>query len=119
VFSNCSRAQADSISHLRDRQFPRAWRFKPPCDSRLGERRELVCVLLARSAASATELDDVERCRTLAVLRNEAAAQRQTPTAGTPKEGLLAAVVAIRSRFGYGAIGLGCVGIRYSAAVLR
>jgi hypothetical protein len=45
-------------------------------------------------------------------------AQCQTPTAGTPKEGLVA-VAAIRSRFGYGAIGLGCGGIRYSAAVLR
>jgi hypothetical protein len=46
-------------------------------------------------------------------------AQRQTPTTGTPKEGLVAAVAAIRWRFGYGAIGLGCGGIRYSAAVLR
>ena len=46
-------------------------------------------------------------------------AQRQTPTTGTPKEGLVAAVATIRSRFGYDAIGLGCSGIRYSAAVLR
>ena len=46
-------------------------------------------------------------------------AQRQTPTSGTPKEGLVAAVATIRSRFGYDAIGLGCSGIRYSAAALR
>ena len=46
-------------------------------------------------------------------------AQRQTSTAGTAKEGLVAAVAAIRSRFGDGAIGLGWGGIRYSAAVLR
>jgi hypothetical protein len=45
--------------------------------------------------------------------------QRQTPTTRTPKERLVAAVAAIRSRFGYGAIGLGCGGIRYSAVVLR
>ena len=45
-------------------------------------------------------------------------AQRQTPTSGTTKEGLVVAVAAIRSRFGYGAIGLGCGGIRYSAAAL-
>ena len=46
-------------------------------------------------------------------------AQRQTPTSGTPKEGLVAAVATIRSRFGYDAIGLGNSGIRYSVAVLR
>jgi hypothetical protein len=46
-------------------------------------------------------------------------AQRQAPTTRAPKEGLGAAVAAIRSRFGYGAIGFGCGGIRYSAAVLR
>ncbi len=45
--------------------------------------------------------------------------QCETSTTGTPKEGLVAAVVAIRSRFGYGAIGLGCSGIRYSAALPR
>jgi hypothetical protein len=45
-------------------------------------------------------------------------AQRQTTTR-TPKETLVAAVAVIRSRFGYGAIGLGCSGIRYSAAALR
>ena len=43
--------------------------------------------------------------------------QCQTPTTWSP-EGLVVAVAAIRSRFGYGAIGLGCAGIRYSAAVL-
>ena len=46
-------------------------------------------------------------------------AQRQTPTTWTQEEGLVVAVTRIRSRFGYGAIGLGCAGIRYSAAVLR
>jgi hypothetical protein len=45
--------------------------------------------------------------------------QRQTPTTWTPEERLIVAVTAIRSRFGYGAIGLGCAGIRYSAAALR
>jgi hypothetical protein len=45
--------------------------------------------------------------------------QRQTPTTGTSKEGLVAAVAAIRSRFGDGTIGLGCNGIRYSAVALR
>ena len=46
-------------------------------------------------------------------------AQRQTPTTGTPKERVVAAVAAIRSRFGCEAIGLGCCGIRYSVAALR
>ena len=46
-------------------------------------------------------------------------AQCQTPTTRTPKEGLAAAVATIRSRFGFAAIGLGCSGIRYSAAALR
>ena len=45
--------------------------------------------------------------------------QCQTPTTWSPEEGLVVAVAAIRSRFGYGAIGLGCAGIRYSAAALR
>lgn len=45
-------------------------------------------------------------------------AQRQTFTTWTPEEGLVVAVAAIRSRFGYGAIGLGSAGIRYSAVVL-
>ena len=46
-------------------------------------------------------------------------AQRQAPRTGTPKGDLVAAVTAIRLRFGYGVIGLGYTGIRYSAAVLR
>ena len=46
------------------------------------------------------------------------ATQRPTPTAGTPEEGISAAVASIRARFGYRAIGRGCGGIRYSA-VLR
>ena len=45
--------------------------------------------------------------------------QCQTPTTWSQEEGLVAAVAVIRSRFGYDAIGLGCSGIRYSAAVLR
>ena len=45
-------------------------------------------------------------------------AQRQTPTTAMPKQGLVEAVSVIRSRFGYGAVGLGCSGIRYSAATL-
>lgn len=46
-------------------------------------------------------------------------AQRQAPTTWTPEEGLIVAVAEIRSRFGYGAIGLGRAGIRYSGDVLR
>jgi len=46
-------------------------------------------------------------------------AQRQTPTTGTPKARVVAAVAAIHSRFGCEAIGLGCCGIRYFAAALR
>ena len=45
-------------------------------------------------------------------------AQCQTPTTATLKQRLGAAVALIRSRFGYGAVGLGCSGIRYSAATL-
>jgi hypothetical protein len=47
------------------------------------------------------------------------ATQRPTPTAGTPKEGVIAAVASIRARFGYRAIGLGYSGIRYLASALR
>ena len=50
--------------------------------------------------------------------KNCRSTQRQTPTCGTPKEKIVAAVGAIRSRFGCGAIGLGSSGIRYSAAAL-
>ena len=46
-------------------------------------------------------------------------AQRKTPTTGTPKEGLVAALAVIRLRFGYGAIGVGYGGIRFSARALR
>ena len=46
-------------------------------------------------------------------------AQRQTTSAKTRKEGLVGAVAAIRSRFGYGAIGLGVGGIRVSALAFR
>ena len=51
--------------------------------------------------------------------RNCRPAQRKTPPTRTPKEGLVAALAVIRSRFGFGAIGLGYGGIRYSTAVLR
>ena len=51
--------------------------------------------------------------------KNRSPAQRQTPTTGTPKEGIVAAVRAIRSRFGDSAIGLGCGGIRYSEAAFH
>ena len=47
------------------------------------------------------------------------ATQRPTPAAGTPEEGVSAAVASIRSRFGYRTIGLGHGGIRYSARALR
>jgi hypothetical protein len=47
------------------------------------------------------------------------ATQRPTPTAGTPEEGVNAAVASIRASFGYRAIGLGYGGIRYSVRVLR
>jgi hypothetical protein len=43
-------------------------------------------------------------------------AQRKRPPTGAPKEGLVAALAVIRSRFGFGAIGLGCGGIRYSCS---
>jgi hypothetical protein len=52
-------------------------------------------------------------------IKNHRAAQRQTPTTETAKERVVAAVAAIRLRFGCGAIGLGCGGIRYFAAALR
>jgi hypothetical protein len=51
--------------------------------------------------------------------KNRSPAQRQTPTTGTAKERIVAAVGAIRSRFGDGAISLGFGGIRYSAAALH
>ena len=46
------------------------------------------------------------------------ATQRPTPTARTEKE-VSSAVASIRARFGYGAIGLGYGGIRYSASAPR
>lgn len=46
-------------------------------------------------------------------------AQCQTPATWTAEEGLVLAVAEIRLRFGYGAIGLGYTGIRYSAGALR
>lgn len=46
-------------------------------------------------------------------------AQRQALATWTAEEGLVLAVAEIRLRFGYGAIGLGCTGIRYSADALR
>src|SRR5262245_36067974 len=51
--------------------------------------------------------------------KNCRADQRQTPTTWTPKEELVAALAAIRSRFGHEAIGLGWAGIHYSAAAFR
>ena len=71
VLSNLGWAEVDSLSYLRNGRFPRAWRFKPPGSSRLGERRDLVRVLLARSAGSGAELDDVERRCASAILRDQ------------------------------------------------
>ena len=65
---------------------------------------------IAKTAAKAAWWQPLEKtCRP---------AQPQTAKTGNPKEGLVAAVAVIRWRFGYGAIGLGCSGIRYSTAVL-
>ena len=50
---------------------------------------------------------------------NRRKTQRPTPTTGTSEEGLIAAVAAIRARFGYRAIGLGYGGIRHSARAPR
>jgi hypothetical protein len=47
------------------------------------------------------------------------ATQRPTPTAGTPEEGVSAAVASIHDRFGYRVIGRGYGGIRYSVRAPR
>jgi hypothetical protein len=47
------------------------------------------------------------------------ATQCPTSSAGTPEEGVSAAVASIRARFGYRAIGRGYGGIRYSVPALR
>lgn len=51
--------------------------------------------------------------------RIAAGRKSKTPTTWATEEALIAAVAAIRCRFGYGAIGVGCAGIRYSGAAFR